>query len=330
MKKALSEQRQCIRDIYKRLVPYLICPTGTHVDYMVNPGAVPESFFSWRKNIFSTLFHSVYLALAIPVERRMLYGRLIHLFRIWVTSADNLLDNEDKVVVPINMPGSSRVMRQVVAVMAADRVLSEIINDYVENGVITNDAGRKLMAESLRYLLPSAAQEATEEGGILKRPDPEHVLNVIHKLKTGLLFNLTFIGPEIAEHELNKTKNKTLKDALMQFGIGCQILDDVRDIARDLKEKRHNYVLSWLAHNQPSVFSDLEKRKVDVSERLYLQVPQAVVPAARLGFKMMKTGLLTLGSEGFDYTSRQAEKMAEMMFTILDLADIGKSAMLLD
>ena len=112
LKKAFAEQKDCISDIYSRLSPYLRCPDGTHPDYMVTPGEVPDSFLSWRKNIFSTLFHSVYLMLDIPQERRMLYGRLIHLYRIWVTSADNLLDNEDKIVVPMEMPGSSRVMRR--------------------------------------------------------------------------------------------------------------------------------------------------------------------------------------------------------------------------
>jgi hypothetical protein len=31
------------------------------------------------------------------------------------------------------------------------------------------------------------------------RPPPEEVLGTIHRLKTGLLFNVAFVGPEIVE-----------------------------------------------------------------------------------------------------------------------------------
>ena len=120
--RALQEQQECIREIHSRLAPYLSTPDATPAAYIVRPAPLPEANLGWRKNIFSTMFQSVYHLMDIPRPRRMLYGKLIHLFRTWVTSADNLLDGEDKEVVPILMPGSARVMRQVVAVMAADRV----------------------------------------------------------------------------------------------------------------------------------------------------------------------------------------------------------------
>ena len=123
---ALREQQECIREVHARLAPYLATPADTPAEYAVRPAPLPEANLGWRKNLFSTLFQSVYHLMDIPAPRRLLYGKLIHLFRIWVTSADNLLDAEDKEVVPLVMPGSARVMRQVVAVMAADRVLAEI------------------------------------------------------------------------------------------------------------------------------------------------------------------------------------------------------------
>jgi hypothetical protein len=215
------------------------------------------------------------------------------------------------------------VMRQVVAVMAADRVLAEIVLEYASAGGVSQQAAGRLMTESLRCLLPSAAQEATEEGGIKDRPDPEHVLNVIHRLKTGLLFNVAFTGPDIAEPALDLSRTGKLKEALMQFGLGCQLLDDVRDMARDLVEKRHNYLLSWLAHNEPETLSRLASGTVDVSDRLYLQVPQAAIPAASRGFNMMKEGLVSLGISGLDFGRKEAEGMAGMMFAVLDLEGLA-------
>ncbi len=322
LRRSLREQQECIREVYARLAPYLASPDGTPAEYAVRPGAVPSSFYAWRKNLFSTLFHSAYHLLGIEAPRRMLYGRLIHLFRIWVTSADNLLDDEDKVVVPLEMPGSSRVMRQVVVVMAADRVLAEMLAEAAASGLIAPEQGALLARASLRRLLPSAAQEATEEGGIRERPDPEYVLQVIHRLKTGLLFNVAFTGPDLLEADLAAARRQGLKDALMQFGLGCQLLDDVRDMARDLLEGRHNYVLSVLAHSDPAALDHLRGAARDVYDRLYLRVPHAALPAARRGLGLMRDGLRTLGEAGLGFGGAQAESMARSMLAVLDLEGI--------
>ena len=315
---ALCEQQACIRELHARLAPYLASPEGTPPEYAVRPAALPEANLGWRKNIFSTLFQSVYHLLDIPAPRRLLYGKLIHLFRIWVTSADNLLDGEDKVVVPVSMPGSARVMRQVVAVMAADRVLADILQQAVADGVLAPFQRDELARESLRRLLPSAAQEATEEGGITVRPPAEDVLNVIHRLKTGLLFNVAFVGPEIVE-PAGSARAARLRAALMDFGLGCQLLDDIRDLARDLIEQRHNYVLSILAHENPVLLEELRARTRDVSARLYLEVPQYILPAARRGLDLLVSGLRVLGEAGLGYDGVQAESMARAMFPVLDL-----------
>ena len=319
---ALREQQECIREIHVRLAAHLATPAGTPAAYEVRPGPLPEANLNWRKNIFSTLFQSVYHLMDVPAPRRLLYGKLIHLFRIWVTSADNLLDGEDKEVVQMIMPGSARVMRQVVAVMAADRVLAEILNDAVAAGTLSAAQRDELARESLRRLLPSAAQEATEEGGIAVRPPPEDVLGVIHRIKTGLLFNVAFVGPEIVE-PLACARTERLREGLMDFGLGCQVLDDVRDMARDLLEKRHNYVLSVLAHQAPDRLNELAARAQSVADRLYLDVPQYALPAARRGFDLLVSGLRTLGEAGLGYDGAQAESMARAMFPVLDLEGLS-------
>lgn len=320
---AYREQRHCIRAVYDRLQAYLQSPDDTPHEYAVRPGAVPAAFYTWRKNLFSSLFHSAYFLLDCPEPRRRLYGRLIHLYRIWVTSADNLLDDEDKVVVPITMPGSSRVMRQVVALMAADRVLADILREAREEGVIDAVMADSLQRESLRRLLPSAAEEAGEEGGVQTRPDPERVRTVIHRLKTGLLFNIAFVGPEIAEPNLDHTRLGSLKESLMQFGLGCQMLDDIRDLAKDLRERRHNYVLSWLAHHQPEALPALEAEAAAGADRLYLLTPRAVAQAAELGFQQMRHGLTRLGVAGLGFDDGEAARMARMMFATLDLGEFA-------
>lgn len=320
---ALQEQQVCIREVHERLAPYLRTPADTPAAYVVRAEPLPESWLSWRKNLFSTLFQSVYHLMGIPASRRALYGKMIHLFRIWVTSADNLLDDEDKLVVPMTMPGSSRTMRQVVAIMAADRVLADILNEAVQQGLLTPGQRDELLVESLRRLLPSAAQEATEEGGITSRPAPGYVLDVIHRLKTGLLFNLAFVGPDVVEPSQVPQVSRALREGLMAFGLGCQVLDDIRDMARDLLEGRHNYVLSTIAHEAPALLEELRAEARTPADRLYLAVPQVVLPVARRGLDLMVSGLRAMGEAGLGCDGEQAGLMGRAMFGMLDLEDLG-------
>ncbi len=321
-KAAFDEQRIAIEGVYAAANDILHVPANTPAEYAVSMDTVPESFYTLRKNIFSTLFQSMYHLMNCEPRHRLFYGKLIHLFRIWVTSADNLLDDEDKIVIPIQMPGSSRVMRQVVSIMTADRIFQRLLVEGLASGAVTAKQARELSERSLQILLPSAAQEASEEQGITARPDPEHVLSVIHRYKTGILFNVAFLAPEIIEPHLNRARATALKDALLKFGIGCQILDDIRDLARDHIERRHNYLLSDLWQKQPKFFQTLENRELAVTDRLYLEVLPFAIPAARRGFGMMRDGLASLGDMGLGIRPKLAEKLASSMFTVLDLQDL--------
>ena len=321
--KAFSEQETCMRAVYALAAEIVRPPQGTAPEFAVRLGAIPPAFFTLRKNLFSTLFYSVYLVLDIPRPRRLLYGKLNHLFRIWVTSADNLLDDEDKCVLPLLMPGASRVMREVIAIMAADRVLGRVLSSAVATETLTLSQADELAEQSLRCLLPSAAQEAGEEGGINERPAPEYVLDTIHVLKTGLLFNIPFLGVDVVESGLDNERVGRLKRALMQFGGGCQILDDVRDIGRDFVERRHNYVLSVLAREQPDVLAAWRARSIRAGDRLYTEVLPASLAAARLGFQKLAGACAVLQEEGVITRGAPVARLALSMFSALDVEDLA-------
>lgn len=321
-RQAFEEQQAIVRDVHGMAAGMVHVPDGTPDEYDVTISADAGALLTFRRNLFSTLFQSTYHVLAITPERRRLYGAINYLFRIWVTSADNLLDGEDKVTLPIRMPGQSRTMRQVVAVMTADRVLTRLLNTAVAEGHLSAAEAERLSDSTLNVLLPSAAQEASEEGGITTRPRPEEVLDTIHRLKTGLLFQLPFLGPEQIEARVDRQKLETLKAALLGFGIGCQILDDIRDMARDYREGRHNYILSCLYWSADPYTRTLAQRPPHVEERLHNDVPHVVLPAARLAMSHLCTGLRALSSEGVNLRDSALDTLASVFFDTLDLEDL--------
>jgi hypothetical protein len=327
LSQAFAEQKLCMRAVYAHAHEIVRPPAGSLPEFDVRLGDIPEAFYSARKNLFSTLFYSTYLALDIPQPRRLLYGKLNHLFRIWVTGADNLLDSEDKCVLPLAMPGNSRVMREVVAIMAADRILWHLLTDAVRDGTLTSAQADSLADESLRFLLPSAAQEAGEEGGVTLRPDPAYVLDTLHVLKTGLLFNIPFIGIDLVETGVNPGRLARLKQALRTFGGGCQILDDVRDVARDFVEQRHNYVLSVLAHKRPDVLEAWGRRSIKAGDRLYFEVLPVSLAAARLGYQRLAEACAVLREERVLVPNTPVAKIAGSLFHALDLEDLAQPCM---
>jgi hypothetical protein len=322
LRQAFREQQAVVGEVHALAGAIVRSPPDTPAEFAVALDPLPDRLLTLRCNLFSTLFQSAYHLLEIDPGRRRLYGKLNYLFRIWVTGADNLLDQEDKITLPIRMPGQSRVMRQVVTIMAADRVLARLLNAAVSERRITAEEADILSEKSLQLLLPSAAQEASEEGGILDRPRPEYVLHTIHRLKTGLLFHLPFLGPELIERGVDRRKMMAMKDALMKLGLGCQLLDDIRDMARDHRERRQNYVLSCLQWSADSYARVIDKRRPGVEERIYAEAPQVTLPAARLAMKYLRDGLAGMRLGGLAMRDSAIERLAGSLFEVLDLGEL--------
>lgn len=329
LKSAFQEHILCVRDVYLRTAKTIISPLHTPVEFNITTDDMPDSAFTLEKNIFSTLFQSVYHLLGIKKERRELYGKLNHLFRTWVTSADNLLDNEDKVVIPLKMPGNSRIMCQVISIMAADRILKQIMDEAVGRNVISPSESNLLSDKSLQILLPSAVEEASEESGVANRHDPDYVLFTIHRLKTGLLFHIPFLGPDTVEDNIDSELLSECKDALGKFGVGCQLLDDIRDMTKDYLEKRYNYVLSKIYFEDRSFYIDhLErlKREMNIPDKVFKFFPEAVYPTARLAKSLLEESLSCLSKAGLDIDEQFIEPMVFSMFRILDVGELIECA----
>lgn len=320
---AAVEYRGCLTETLRRCARGIRVPPRTPRDFCVRPSPFPRLWLDVRRNLFSSLFHSTYLLLDIPPARRHLYGCINHLFRIWVTATDNLLDGENKPVVPLDMRGKSIILPQVISIMAADRALAQLLEDAIARRVITRAAADRILTGTLSVLLPSAAQEAGEEAGITHRPAPAYVREVIHRLKTGLLFQVPFLGIDRLEVGLPVRRVREIKAALLEFGVACQILDDVRDLARDLRQKRHNYVLSILQRDAPRLLSRLAKTSTSLDARLYQQLPDLVAGPCAESRAQLCASLAVLSRNGLDLSPDAITQAADGMFTLLDLEDLS-------
>jgi len=214
---------------------------------LIPPG---QTALSLANNFFSTLFLYSYYRSEIPAERRILYVAVNQCLRGMVTGCDNLLDDEYKTTLETDLPQQAHRFRSVLDIMVADRVLFALLSNYCHD----NDLPAKLAIQacniSIQALALSGKQEASEEGGINERLTPSRILSEIHHYKTGILFQSTWVIPNLLEDKLPQ-ETLSARQALYQIGIGCQLLDDITDLFVDMHERRHNYVASVIFHQEP-------------------------------------------------------------------------------
>jgi hypothetical protein len=205
-------------------------------------------YFALERNFFSALFLYSYFRAQIPAARRVLYVAVNQCLRGMVTGCDNLLDDEYKMTLDSDLPATGTRFRSVMDIMVSDRVLFDILLDHGLSLGLSAARIQQASGASLRALTRSGIQEATEEKGIAaERLHPEEILSNIHHYKTGLLFQCTWAIPDILEGERSPAA-EPMKDALYRIGIGCQIMDDMVDLMRDVRTRRHNYVASLVHH----------------------------------------------------------------------------------
>lgn len=214
-----------------------------------------EATFSFRKNFFSMLFLYSYQRAGILRARRILYAATLQCLRGMVTGCDNLLDDEYKPTLETDIPATGQRFRSVVDIMVSDRVLFQILLDAAMRQEIALEQVQAASAASMKTMTRSGIEEASEEAGITAILKPEVILQTIHHFKTGLLFQCPWDIPLTIETVAEKNLNPLL-EGLYQIGVGCQILDDMLDMAEDIKGKKHNYVVSLVHHESSTVEKD--------------------------------------------------------------------------
>jgi hypothetical protein len=234
--------------------------------------AQPDSgTVSLERNFFSALFLYSYYRCRIGEDRRILYAAVNQCLRGMVTGCDNLLDDEYKETLETDLPKEGTRFRSVLDIMVSERVLFEILLDRLERGDIQAEMLRKAVRASLRALTRSGSQEASEEAGVSgRRLPPDAVLSTVHHFKTGLLFQCPWALPAVIERPL-PSGIAHVKNALYKIGIACQMLDDMVDLTRDVRQRRHNYVASVIAWgSDESLKGLLSEMACADSPKLYL------------------------------------------------------------
>lgn len=236
-KDAFALQKTTIKDFYARANTFN-CP-------QCSVGGIPSGMLDLKRNVFSTLFLGVTRKIAITDRYMPLYAMVNQCMRAWVTACDNVLDDEYKVIFEFPDAGEGDRMRSILTIMVAERVLSS----YVMETYSDPELLRVVETLSLQSLVSSAVQESEEEGAEIPILPPDQIIADVHKRKTADLF----VAPLVLPFELEKPDFEVMNNArraMENFALGCQIIDDVKDMAGDVCTHRHNLLVSLLADDR--------------------------------------------------------------------------------
>ena len=259
-------------------------------------------YYRLENNFFSALFLYSYQRANIPKHRRFLYAAVNQCLRGMVTGCDNILDDEYKKTLDTDLPARGTRFRSILDIMVSDRVLFEILLRSCHTDGLTFEQVLAASSASLRGLTKSGAQEAAEEDGVDHRLEPDEVLRTVHHFKTGVLFQCPWAVPAVIE-DLSQAEVAGLMDGLYRIGMGCQIMDDMVDLAADIMGRRHNYVASLIYHNpDPNEWPRLKARLAtdlleDERRNLLFDFDHARIAAAATARYFLETGVRALYAE---------------------------------
>ncbi|MFP4354474.1 MAG: hypothetical protein ACLFUJ_05060 [Phycisphaerae bacterium] len=205
-----------------------------------------EATLSLERNFFSTFFLAVTERLVGFGGYMPLYGIVNQGLRAWLTSVDNILDNEYKEIFRFAGVSSGNRIRSAMTLLLADRVVQEFVaREYADLDILS-----EVSKITIRALAPTAL--ATGH----RKPKPsvilpaEAVAEEVHARKTIELFLAPLSLPTALE-EIDPSALAYARAALTHFGQGCQILDDLRDMPEDVNARRHNFLVSLMFDAQP-------------------------------------------------------------------------------
>lgn len=265
------------------------------------------------RNVFSLLFLAIYKSLGVKEERIRFYGMVNHAVRGLVTATDNLLDDEDKPLLPLRLPRGAARFTAVMNILLFDRVLAGLLDDFkAAEGVSAEEPGL-FSAELMKALYAIGEVEAEEEEGLQKIAPPEEILSRVHPRRGGDLLALAFIAPTVFE-KTGREKLLKAKKAVYGIGLSLQLVDDIVDLAEDAKAGKNNYLLALMLSVDPS--PGLMKTLEDGWEAAYRLRPETVRQSFKLALEKAHGGFALLSEIGMDFDRPRAALFINELFRL--------------
>jgi hypothetical protein len=242
-----------------------------------------------------------------------------------VTSTDNILDRENKFMLPVRF-GKEGFFPSIMHILLFDRLLYRVLIDAERDGLLLGLSALMVENTLFRALLEIGLEEAGEEGGVDEIIEPRRVLAEVHTQKGGNLLRLAFVAPRLIERDKETTERLMLADrGVFSIGMALQCIDDITDIKIDLKDRRHNYLVSLIWHegskSEKQRLKEMVKRP-DKIESISDTFGNTVAQAVQYAIAEAVRGFRVLEGAGFWIDASYAINLLKILFRLRGVSEL--------
>jgi hypothetical protein len=265
---AARGQAQAIANV-KRDLPNVLdnrfLDTATLTQVVPEEDAVSVEFV--QEFFFLILFRSVLDTLGVGRAELELCSELNFCIKGTITAADNLFDDQDKSLLPLKTGEGARFL-SILHLLSFDRLLARSLQRGIDQGLISPAAVESFQRELLSKMASIGSLEGSEEGGVQGVLEPARMVDLVHRVRGGALFELAFIAPRLLTSAVAPQVLARAQSAIARLGTAFQIVDDLTDFEFDLTRGSHNLLVSQITHHgsadeQRHLKALREKRTVD-------------------------------------------------------------------
>lgn len=245
----MEAQAEAVRIVYGDLEEVLGARFREEAPHVPSADEIetPAGLHFLQEYFFLILFRSIFRALGVPESRLQLYTELNFCIKGTITAADNIFDDQEKRLLPLRPHVGPRFM-SILQLMAFERLQRRALDRGEAAGVLDRDAAGSVQKGLLDRMANIGALEGSEEGGVDEIPDPDAMVESVHRVRGGALFALAFAAPEVLEAEAGN-EIRTAEAAVAQLGTAFQIVDDLTDFEFDIGRRSHNLLVAEIHHH---------------------------------------------------------------------------------
>jgi hypothetical protein len=261
---------------------------------------------------FLILFRSVLQTVGVTTADLRLCCELNFCIKGTITAADNLFDDQDKALLPLRLGQGSR-FRSILQLIAFERLVSRALERGVGAGSISTSAAAQFQKELLSRMAAIGSLEGSEEGGVEGVMEPDQMIEQVHRVRGGALFELAFIAPRLLKTSVDPDLLSRAQRAISKLGTAFQIVDDLTDFEFDLSRGSHNLLVSQITHRGSAdertrleALGEVTPGAADVVTELFAESARAVVER---GEDEAKRALEELRSLGFWFPTELSHEL---------------------
>jgi len=287
--------------IVKQDLPTILDARYIDIDRLVGGPETPIGIEFVQEFFFLILFRSVLQTVGIATADLRLCCELNFCIKGTITAADNLFDDQDKALLPLTLGQGSR-FRSILQLLAFERLASRALDRGVTAGSLSTSSAAQFQKELLSKMAAIGSLEGSEEGGVEGVMEPDQMIEQVHRVRGGALFELAFIAPRLLEHSVDPGLLARAQNAISKLGTAFQIVDDLTDFEFDLNRGSHNLLVSQITHrgssDERARLKDLGQVSAggsDIVTEMFAESARAVVEKGEDEAKMALEALRSLG-----------------------------------